>query len=154
MESVRAATTEDLDVLVEFATALVAELGPMRGGAIWVRRDARTDALRDTFASLLDDPDAVVRIGCLDDTPVAFGVMVVEHLADGGSLARITELHVLEDARGVGVGEALLGDLVAAATDRGCVGVDALALPGHRSTKNFFEGQGFTARLLTMHRSL
>jgi ribosomal protein S18 acetylase RimI-like enzyme len=154
VESVRAATADDLDVLAEFTTALVTELGPMRGGALWVRRDARTESLRDTFVALLDDPDAVVRIGCLDGAPVAFAVMVVEHLADGGSLARITELHVLEAARGVGVGEALLDDLVAVAAARGCVGVDALALPGHRSTKNFFEGQGFTARLLTMHRTL
>ena len=30
----------------------------------------------------------------------------------------------------------------------------ALALPGHRATKNFFEGQHFTARALVMHRRL
>jgi hypothetical protein len=32
------------------------------------------------------------------------------------------------------------------------VGIDAFALPGMRETKNFFEGSGFTARLLVMHR--
>lgn len=154
MESVRAATTDDLDVLVEFATALVDELGPMRGGALWARRDARAEPLRDAFVDLLHDPDAVVRIGSIDDAPVGFAVMVIEDLGDGGRLARITELLVLDGARGVGLGEALLGDLVAEAAARGCLGVDALALPGHRSTKNFFEGQGFTARLLTMHRPL
>ena len=35
--------------------------------------------------------------------------------------------------------------------DRQCVGVDAVALPGHRATKNFFEEFGFTARALVMH---
>ncbi len=154
MESVRTATTDDLDVLVEFATALTTELGPMRGGALWVRRDARTTELHGTFRALLDDPDTVVRIGCVDGTPVGFAVMVIDALRDGGRLARITDLLVLEPARGVGVGEAILDDLMAEAGARGCVGVDALALPGHRSTKNFFEGQGFTARLLTMHRPL
>ena len=119
-----------------------------------MRRDARTAPLRDAFSTLLEDPDAVVRIGCVDDEPVGFAVMVIEDLGDGGSLARITELLVLDGARGVGVGEALLHDLIAEAGARGCVGVDALALPGHRSTKNFFEGQGFVARLLTMHRPL
>ena len=54
----------------------------------------------------------------------------------------------------MGVGEALVADLVEVATARGCLGIDAPALPGHRQTKNFFEGQGFTARLLTMHRPL
>jgi GNAT superfamily N-acetyltransferase len=154
VESVRAATTDDLDVLVEFATALADELGPMRGGALWVRRDARTAPLHDAFSGLLEDPGAVVRIGSVDDEPVGFAVMVIDDLGDGGSLARITELLVLDGARGVGVGEALLNDLVNEAAARGCIGVDALALPGHRSTKNFFEGQGFTARLLTMHRPL
>ena len=36
----------------------------------------------------------------------------------------------------------------------GCTGVDALALPGARATKNFFEENGFTARLLVVHRPL
>lgn len=36
----------------------------------------------------------------------------------------------------------------------GCTGVDALALPGARATKNFFEENGFTARLLVVHRRL
>ena len=38
--------------------------------------------------------------------------------------------------------------------DAGCVGVDAVALPGHRVTKNFFEGSGFTARKLVMHHRI
>ena len=90
MESVRAAASGDLDALVEMATALSAELGPMRGGALWQRRDARPEPLRESFAALLDDPEATVRIGCVDHTPVGFAVMVVERLRDGGSLARIT----------------------------------------------------------------
>jgi hypothetical protein len=45
-------------------------------------------------------------------------------------------------------------DLVAFCVARGCAGIDALALPGHRTTKNFFEGSGFTARALVMHRAL
>ena len=36
----------------------------------------------------------------------------------------------------------------------GCVGVDSLALPGNRHTKNFFETFGFKARALVVHRSL
>jgi GNAT superfamily N-acetyltransferase len=58
---------------------------------------------------------------------------------------------VEEGARGVGLGEAILEDLVAWFADRGCVGVDAPALPGHRQAKNFFEAHGFVARLLVMH---
>lgn len=35
-----------------------------------------------------------------------------------------------------------------------CIGVDALALPGHRDTKNFFESFGLVARAIVVHRSL
>ena len=44
--------------------------------------------------------------------------------------------------------------LVAWAQERGAVGIDALALPGDRHTKNFFETFGLTARALVVHRDL
>ena len=47
--------------------------------------------------------------------------------------------------------EAILRDLPAWCEKQGCSGMDAMALPGHRSTKNFFEESGFTARKLVMH---
>ena len=37
---------------------------------------------------------------------------------------------------------------------RGCVGIDAVALPGDRHTKNFFETFGLTARAIVVHRNL
>ena len=42
--------------------------------------------------------------------------------------------------------------LVAWAHERGCVGIDALRLPGNRDTKNFFERFGLTARAIVVHR--
>jgi hypothetical protein len=46
--------------------------------------------------------------------------------------------------------EAAVGWCVAA----GCEEVDALALPGDRSTKQRLEAAGFSARLLTLSRRL
>ncbi len=40
------------------------------------------------------------------------------------------------------------------ARTRNCFGIDALALPGDRETKNFFESFGLKARQLVVHRSL
>ena len=37
---------------------------------------------------------------------------------------------------------------------QGCFGVDSLALPGDRHTKNFFESFGLVARAIIVHRSL
>jgi hypothetical protein len=44
--------------------------------------------------------------------------------------------------------------VLAWAGERGCVGVDALALPGSRETKNFFESFGLVARAIVVHRDL
>ena len=43
---------------------------------------------------------------------------------------------------------------MAHATAAGAIGVDALALPGDRATKNFFETFGLKARAIVVHLSL
>ncbi|MBV8949825.1 MAG: GNAT family N-acetyltransferase, partial [Actinobacteria bacterium] len=70
------------------------------------------------------------------------------------SIGALDACYVEPEARGVGVGRALLDDLVRWFESTGCRGVDAAALPGDRDTKNFFEAAGFKARLITMHRAL
>ena len=58
------------------------------------------------------------------------------------SLGIIDACYVEPEARGVGVGRALIDSLVAWFTASGCRGVDVTALPGDRETKNFLEGLG------------
>jgi GNAT superfamily N-acetyltransferase len=152
VERCRPAEPDDIPELVGLARELHAELAPMRGGRIWAAREARAEPLEPRFAAELEDPDACVLVGLLEDVIVGYGVVVVESLRDGSRLARVTDLFVEEPARAVGVGEVLSDALLAWAEERGVVGVDALALPGHRAAKNFFEEQGFTARALIMHR--
>lgn len=67
---------------------------------------------------------------------------------------RIECCYVDPDARGVGVGTALMEAAVEWCESSGCVEVDALALPGDRATKQRLEAAGFTARLLTLSRQL
>ena len=43
------------------------------------------------------------------------------------------------------------GEILTWCRARDCRGIDAIALPGNRATKNFFEASGFTARMLVMH---
>ena len=56
------------------------------------------------------------------------------------------------DAYRVGAGK--LDEVLAWCTERGCRGVDALALPGNRETKNFFETAGLVARAIVVHKRL
>jgi GNAT superfamily N-acetyltransferase len=154
MDSCRPAERADLPRVAALARELRDELTALRGGEVWAAQDARPEPLEDAFAALLDDPEAVVRVGLIDEVVVGFGVLVLETLSTGELLGRVTELFVEPPARAIGVGEGIADDLVRFAADRDCIGVDALALPGHRATKNFFEDQGFTARALVMHRWL
>ncbi|MCU1354016.1 MAG: acetyltransferase family protein [Acidimicrobiales bacterium] len=158
MFAARPATSGDLDTIVVLARQAIAELALGRGGAVWRRRDARQEplepGLRAALAASGPDGDHLVVVGTIDDTPVGYGVVRLEPLHDGTAIARVEDLYVEPEARGVGVGEAVMDLLVATATAWGCTGIDALALPGDRHTKNFFERFGLTARAITVHRTL
>lgn len=153
-EGVRVAEQADVPAILELASGMRAELFPMRGGAIWSVREARPKPLAAAYADLVNRPDARLVVGTIDGIPVGFGAGVVEVLQDGRRLGVVSELFVDPEARAVGVGEAMLGDLVGFFAEQGCVGVDAFALPGHRAAKNFFEESGFSARAILMHHSL
>lgn len=154
MEAARPATPTDLPALAELSDRALAELAPTRGGAVFVAREGRARPTAETLAADLDDPSVEVIVGTIDDHPVGYAVGRTEALRDGSTLGIITDLYVEEGARAVGVGEALMGELLTFFRARGCAGVDATALPGNRQTKNFFEESGFTARLLVMHHRL
>ena len=154
MEASRPASAEDIPRVVELAELMRAELGAMRGGALWVEREAWPEPLEDAYDALLARDDAILLVGSIDDAVLAFAAVVVEQLRSGARLGVITDLFVEPEAREVGVGEVLVDALVEHCRAAGCIGVDATALPGHRAAKNFFETHGFTARSLAMHKRL
>jgi GNAT superfamily N-acetyltransferase len=102
----------------------------------------------------LDDPETQVLVGTYDDAVVGYAVTTAEVLPDQGTLAVVRDLYVEPGARGVGVGATVMDAVLAWAGERGCLGVDALALPGSRETKNFFEGFGLVARAIVVHKDL
>lgn len=96
----------------------------------------------------------LVLAGTIDGAVVGYAMAHEEPLEDGGRVAVLTDVYVEPDARGVGVGAALLDAAVAWATERGCRGIDSAVLPGMRASKNFFEAAGMVARLIVVHRPL
>jgi GNAT superfamily N-acetyltransferase len=151
MEACRPAADVDVARIASLAREMLAELLPMRGGALLAAREARPEPLEHAYTELLARSDVRVAVGSIDDVVVGFGIVEVEQLRTGDRLGVVTDLYVEPDARSVGVGEAILGVLLEFCRARGCMGVDGRALPGHRATKNFFEDHGFTARALVMH---
>jgi GNAT superfamily N-acetyltransferase len=155
VEAARPATVADVPRLAELCRVARAELGSQeRGGAVFVAREARAEPVDESLRAMVDDPGAHVVAGTVDGVVLGYATGRVEALRDGIRLGVIDDLFVEEGARQVGIGEAMMGELLVWFRAQNCTGVDALALPGARATKNFFEESGFSARLLTMHHRL
>ena len=154
MEGARLATPADVPRLAELARAAIEELAPTRGGAVWKAREARPEPLEENLGAALRDPCVRVLVGTIDDVIVGYAAVRIEDLRDGTRLGVVDDIYVEPGARGVGLGEAMMDDLVAWCVEQGCFGMDAMALPGHGSTKNFFDESGLTARQLVMHHSI
>lgn len=157
-EAARMATVHDTGQIVTLARAAIAELSVQRGGVVWRRRQARVEPIEDLIAEAVKSCVAgaadLAVVGTLDDVVVGYGIVRGETVPDGGVLGVIQDLYVEPDARGVGVGQAMMDLILAWATDRGLFGVDSIALPGNRETKNFFESFGLVARAIIVHRAL
>lgn len=94
-------------------------------------------------------PDEAVIVGTIGDDVV--GVATVLRT---GRRARLVELFTHPEARGVGIGHAMLGEATRLAHTWECTDLDSFALPGDRDTKNFFESHAMKSRLLIVHTSL
>lgn len=156
MEAARHATAADLDAVASLARRAREELAVLRGGEVWRAQVGRVDPVEEVLAGQVGTAPEVgcAVVGTIDEVVVGYGVSQVEDLRDGSRLAVVTDLYVEPGARAIGIGEAMMDLLVEHARSVGARGIDALALPGDRETKNFFETFGLKARAIVVHRSL
>jgi GNAT superfamily N-acetyltransferase len=143
----RPASAADRSAMEGLRAFALAEMSALRGGELYGDREAR--ALPDP-----GDETRPVWVGVLHGATVGYLVARIEPLPGGRVLGIVDAVYVEPGCRAVGVGEAMMAAALEWFRERRCVGVDAIALPGARSTKNFFEESGFTARLLVMHHRL
>ena len=154
MEGARPATAGDASRVAELAQQARAELRPERGGPLFLDRDAGPAPVPSDAAEGETLDGRRMWVGTFDDVVVGYAVAAVEPVPEGAPLGRLDEVYVEGEARGVGIGEAMMNLVLEWLKSCGCRGVDGYALPGMRDTKNFFETFGFTARLLVVHHRL
>ncbi len=123
--------------------------------AIWPYADGLPAPVEASLLGLVERPDALVVVGEIDGVPLGFLVAVEEPLLDPHADRFIGVIQLIFtdlDARGVGIGAAMLDVAMAHLVERGIDLFDARVSPGHRMAKNFFESSGFKARSIMMHR--
>jgi GNAT superfamily N-acetyltransferase len=126
-------------VLADLREQAAAWLRDRRGGS-----DLLADLSSGTRPSGTEDIALVAHLG---SSPAGF---LTATCTPATRRARVEGFFVRPELRGVGIGhelfEALLGALRGLGVDR----VDAVALPGDRATKNFFEAHGMVTRALVV----
>ena len=153
-ETARSAIAADVAAIVPLVTAAGGEKQAQKGGPLWFRRERRWREVDAELVTALSRTDHEVAVGTIDDVVVAYGLVRIERLGDGSLLGIVDDIFVDEGARSVGVGEAVMNHLLDWCRQQGCFGVDSLALPGDRATKNFFESFGLVARAIIVHKPL
>jgi GNAT superfamily N-acetyltransferase len=152
VEQARPATTADLGLVADLLTTALAHLRTVRGGDALVG-----SATPDHLIGRWTTPASGIALFVGEFHHAVVGVAAVGTFTRPDAAkptGRIECCYVEEDARGVGVGTALMDAMVTWCVAQGCGDVDALALPGDRSSKQRLEAAGFTARLLTLNRLL
>ena len=121
---------------------------------LWPVADGLDEPIVESFDAILDDPDSILLVGSLDDVPLGFLWARPEDLLAqaGGEQVGVIRLIFTElEARGIGIGDAMITSALDQLRGRGLRYFDARVSPGHRHAKNFFEANGFKARLIFMH---
>lgn len=148
----RPATSGDLTRLAELYRLAEKEQAALREA--WPIADGLAEPLSESLAALLEDDESFLAVGLIDEAVFGFIWTRVEDLlpqANGERIGVVRLVFVEEPARGVGVGEAMLGAAMERMRATGLQRFDAVVSPGHRLAKNFFESAGFSARRITMY---
>ena len=150
----RPASETELPELLRLYRLLEAEQAELK--SLWPVADGLAEPVENSFTSILADADSAVVLGTIDEVPMGFMWMRLEALlpqGDGAQVGSVRLVFVQPEARGVGVGEAMISMVLADFRDRGVKLFDSHVSPGHRLAKNFFESNGFSARRIVMHHS-
>lgn len=152
MPEVRSAQLQDREILDALLQIAKTEISSQRGGKIYLETEIRSDF--SNLAEEIKNPNTHILVGIYEDVIVGWGFAEIYTTDDDSKIARVRELFVQSEARGIGVGEELLSKLLDWATENKCSGIEGTALPGNREAKGIFERFGIKARMLTLYKDI
>jgi GNAT superfamily N-acetyltransferase len=150
--SSRLATPEDLPYLLGFYRSLEKEQLELR--PLWDTVEGLPEPIDQAFTHAFTDDVTRLVIGELDGVPLGFALATLDDMLPQGEGARVVTVRYIytdPEARGVGIGHAMVTEIIDHYAALGVEYFDAKVSPGHRNAKNFFEAHGFSARLIVMH---
>jgi ribosomal protein S18 acetylase RimI-like enzyme len=150
--SARPATTDDIPVLLELYRRLEDEMTALH--PMWPLADGLAEPVEKSLEEAIGDPDQHVLVGQVGEVPFGFLCARSEALLPQGLDEKVGSIRLIftdEEAREVGVAEAMRDEAMELFRREGITKFDAHVLPGHRLAKNFFEAGGFSARSIIMH---
>lgn len=140
---VRSASVADAEICRIIDASARAGLADQRGGAAWLAEHPALEGDAWIGASL---------VVTIDDAVVGFLIGRRSTQRGRGDVYTVDRVYVIEQARELGCGDALIAAAMEAA--RGCAFFEAVALPGDRETKNLYERAGVTARSIVVSKAL
>jgi ribosomal protein S18 acetylase RimI-like enzyme len=144
---VRPATAADIESLNRLQATARDGLIDARGGQLRLRE---CPVITD-WPSMFADEHTTVFVATLIEVVLGYMVVLIRPDIDRGV---ITHAFVEEGARELGLGDTMVEYAIALVREVGLSGIEAVALPGDRETKNLYERAGLTARKLTVYKSL
>ena len=146
--TVRPAHIVDMPVVLDLDAQYRNLLLDQRGGIAWLAEHVPLATL---------PPQDVVEssfVGEIDGAEIGFLRGTVDLIPARGMVYTEDRVFVVEQARQLGFGDALLAAAMELAVSTQCVAIEANALPGDRETKNLYERAGITARNIIVSRPL
>ena len=143
--SVRIATAADVHSCQELEQQAQGNNAGARGAAAFFAEHP--------ISFISEGPGGFTLIVEVDSVVVGFATVQISSVA-GSNVATVVRVFVTARARRVGVGDALINAAKQHARQSNCVRIDALSLPGDRDTKNLYERNGLTARLIVATSAL
>ena len=152
-ESARRALGRDANDIAALAKDYVAALESARGGDALISRARLLADAHAVETLIVDAVNSVLIVGLFDGVIAGFAYVVLHEIAGEATSVEVDAMYIDPPLRRVGVGEAMVDEVLRYPRDKRAKSIDVVALPGDGATKSFLEATGFRARLLVMHRS-